>query len=138
MNDNLLQAKEKLAEGTYTCVLIRKSITYLSAERGVKPLLNWLTSDTDLQGFSAADKVVGKAAAFLYILAGVREVYAPVMSEAAIDVLKAHGIEAYYDFAVNTIINRAKTGMCPMEQAVWSISEPEAALAAIRQRIASL
>jgi len=138
MNDNLLQAKEKLAEGTYTCVLIRESVTYISTERGVKPLLNWLTSGMNLQGFSAADKVVGKAAAFLYVLAGVREVYAPVMSKAAIDVLEAHGIATYCDSAVKAIINRAKTGMCPMEQAVWSISEPNAALTAIRQRLATL
>jgi len=138
MTNNLLPAKKKLEEGRYTCVLVKESITYTSMERGVKPLLDWLASDTDLQGFSAADKVIGKAAAFLYALAGVREVYAPVMSEAAIDVLKEYGIKAHHDFVVKGIMNRTKTGMCPMEQAVREISEPEAALTAIRQRIATL
>jgi len=138
MTNNLLPAKKILEEGRYTCVLVKESITYTSTERGVKPLLDWLASNTDLQGFSAADKVIGKAAAFLYALAGVREVYAPVMSEAAIDVLKEYGIKAHHDSVVKGIMNRAKTGMCPMEQAVREVSEPEAALTAIRQRLAAL
>lgn len=54
-----------------------------STERGVKPLLQWLDGENSVKGFSAVDKVVGRAAAFLYVLLEVKEVYAGVMSEGA-------------------------------------------------------
>ena len=54
-----------------------------STERGVKPLLQWLDGENRVKGFSAVDKVVGRAAAFLYVLLEVKEVYAGVMSEGA-------------------------------------------------------
>ena len=60
-------AREQLAAGDYTCVLRRGDREYTTRERGVKPLVRWLTEDTDLRGFSAADKVVGKATAYLYL-----------------------------------------------------------------------
>ena len=35
----------------------------------------------DLRGFCAADKVIGKATAFLYVLMGVNSVYFPTSTE---------------------------------------------------------
>ena len=92
MNSNLTRAIEQLNSGVCTCVLCKEDIVCTSTERGVKPLLNWLDRGVDLHGFSAADKVVGKAAAFLYVLLGVKEVYAPVMSESAIYTLAGNGV----------------------------------------------
>ena len=66
MNSDLLKAKKMLHEGGYTCVLCKSDKVYTSNERGVKPLLNWLDSNINLNDFCAADKVIGKAAAFLY------------------------------------------------------------------------
>lgn len=111
---------------------------YTSTERGVKPLLNWLDRGTDVKGFSAADKVVGRAAAFLYILLGVKEVYAPVMSQGAISTLAENGIEVRYDISAEHIINRGGTGYCPMEEAVSGLSDPEEALEAVRKRLVEL
>ena len=138
MNNDLRQAKNRLAEDACTCVVVKDDAIYYARERGVKPLLTWLADGTDLQGFSAADKVVGPGAACLYVLLKVRAVYAPVMSEAAIAVLREYGIELEYDIAVPAIFNRDRTGFCPMEQAVRDISQPAEALAAIRQRLAQL
>lgn len=138
MSGNLMEAVRLLENGKYTCVLSDGNVTYTSTERGVQPLADWLSSDTNLHGFSAADKVVGKAAAFLYILAGVKEVYAPVMSRAAIRVLEQHGIEALYKTQAEVIINRAGTGMCPMEQAVKEIEDPEQAFLAIEQKLKNM
>ena len=42
------------------------------------------------------DKVVGRAAAFLYVLLEVKEIYAGVMSEGAADVLSKYGICSGY------------------------------------------
>ena len=89
----------------------------------------------DLKGFSAADKVVGKAAAILYVLLKVEAVYAPVMSEGAISVLAENGISAFYDKKVSRIINRTGDGLCPMEQAVSDVTDPEEGLKKIRERL---
>ncbi|MDE7157453.1 MAG: DUF1893 domain-containing protein, partial [Lachnospiraceae bacterium] len=113
-------------------------IVYTGMERGVKPLLDWLDSDKEFRGFCAADKVVGKAAAFLYVLLGVETVYAPVMSRGAIDTLEQYDIQPLYDCSVDKIINRAKTGICPMEETVWDISSPEEALRAIKIKLTKL
>ena len=49
------------------------------------------------------------------ILSGVSEVYAEVVSRPALDLLTAEGIAVQYDVCVPAIINRAGTGICPVE-----------------------
>lgn len=131
------RARASLAQGLYTCVICRGEHTLVSAERGVKPLLSWL-SDGIGEGFSAADRVVGGGAAFLYVLLGAREVYAEVMSKPALSVLKRHGIKAEFGTLCEYIINRAGTGCCPIEEAVRGIDDPAEALKAIRERLKAL
>lgn len=138
MRSDLKRAVELLGGGGYTCVLCRGEETVTCTERGVKPLLGLLDGGNDWKGSSAADKVVGKAAAFLYVLLGVAVVYSPVMSEAAARVLRENGIEPRYDTLAEHIINRAGTGLCPMETAVAELSDPAEALRAIRKRLAEL
>lgn len=138
MNSDLTKAAALLNSGAYTCVLCRGDAVFTGTERGVRPLLGWLDGGVDLNGFSAADRVVGKAAAFLYVLLGAAAVYAPVMSEAATSVLAENGIQAHCGQTVKQIVNRAGTGICPMEEAVAEIAEPAAAAAAIKARLISL
>lgn len=135
MSENLEKAVEILNNGGYTCVLCGNGKTCTSNERGVKPLLEWLDGDLDLKGFSAADKVVGKAAAFLYVLLGVSEVYSRVVSEGALSVFESNGIRCVYDTRVANIINRAGMGFCPMEEAVRGLTSPDKALAAIKSKL---
>lgn len=134
MNTNLLNARNLLESGNYTCVLCRGDIVYTTTQRGVAPLLNWLDSGLDLTGFSAADRVVGRGAAFLYCLLGVKEVHARVMSQPAAAVLQAHGIGSQADSLVAGILNRAGTGPCPFEAAVMDLTDPQEALTAIRNK----
>ncbi len=127
-----------LQEEGFTCVLCGRGQIYTSRVRGIKPLLTWLDGGLDVRGFSAADKVVGKAAAFLYVLLGVKEVYAQVMSTPAKAVLEAHGVLNGCVEEVDAIRNRTNTGFCPMETAVWEISDDREALAAIRKKYKEL
>lgn len=129
------KARQILEENGYTCVLRRDETIHTATERGVKPLVRWLTEGIDVRDFSAADKVVGKATAYLYVLLGVKEVYAHIMSEAAAEVLHRHGVTAAWSRLVPNIINRQGTGICPFEEAVLEIHTPEEALTAIRARM---
>lgn len=138
MDHYLAKAHAVLADNHYTCVLCRGDRIYTSTRRGVAPLLGWLDSDLDLRGFSAADRVIGKATAFLYCLLGVKEVFARVMSKPAVQVLQAHGIPASWDTLVEGIENRQKNGPCPMEFATRNCTSPEEALVAVRQTLEAL
>ena len=138
MSSDLSFAKELFASGAYTCVLCKGDRTYTTEKRGILPLAEWVETGVPLGGFSAADKIVGRAAAFLYILLGVKEVHASVMSEEAMHLLSQNGIMATSDVNVTCIINRAGTGICPMEQAVLGIRKPEEALDAIRRTMERL
>ncbi len=132
------KAKELLLGSQNTCVICRENEVFQSSQRGVKPLLDFLDSKTDLKGACAADKVVGAGAAFLYVLLDVREVYALVLSERAKAVLMQNGISVYYDKLVPKIENRVRNGFCPIETAVLNETDPIAALTKIRQTLESL
>ena len=138
MGKDLENACAVLAREGCTCVLCKGDIYYKSSRRGVAPLMGWLEEGIDAKGFSAADKVVGKATAFLYCLLGVSAVHANVISDAAVAVLQEHGILLTYGQRVAAIQNRTGDGLCPMEMATREISDPADAPAAIRAALARL
>lgn len=138
MDHDLSRAIELLESGHYTCVLCHGDAVITDHRRGVRPLLQWLDDGPSLQQFYAADKVVGKAAAMLYCLLGVRALYAGVLSRPAQQVLRSHGIEVSCGILVDAIRNRSGTGLCPMEQAVWSLDDPADAPEAIRRALQAL
>ena len=132
------RAKALLTEGGYTVVLCRGEVTYTDTRRGVAPLLALLDAATDVRGFVAADKVVGKAAAFLYLRLGVAAVHAGVISVPARDLLIAHGVSVSCDTLVPAIRNRTGDGYCPMETVTLPLTDPIEAEATIRRRLAEL
>lgn len=132
---DLENARHILKAGNYTCVLCKDTHVLTSLERGVKPLVAWLEANVAQDGYSAADKVVGKGAAFLYVKLGVRAVFAGVISTAALLLLQRHGIPVEYDREVDYIVNRKGDGRCPFELAVADIDEVELAYLAIRAKM---
>ncbi|MBE5882662.1 MAG: DUF1893 domain-containing protein [Lachnospiraceae bacterium] len=127
-----------LKEQELTCAFVKDDLVYISKERGVRPLLECYKGKQMEPGFSAADKVVGKAAAFLYVLLGVGEIYTDVISRPALDVLNRAGIDVSYGQLADAIRNRVGTGFCPMETAVMDIQEPDSALAAVEETLAKM
>lgn len=138
MTEELRRAKEALdADTAVTLAVCRGDDLTVSREKGIKPLLK-LTQGDDLRNASAADRIVGKAAAMLYALTGVEEVFAQVLSEQGRTVLKHYGIVYEYGTLTENIINRSGTGLCPMEEAVKDIDDLKEALAAIKAKVAAL
>lgn len=135
---DLNKARNLLVSGDYTCAVCRGDVSFTTRQRGVKPLLTWLDEGRDLKNASAADRVVGRGAAFLYCLLEVKEVHARVMSRPAMEVLTAHGIAAGADTLVDGIVNRKGTGPCPFEDAVMHITDPAEALTAIRKKMTEI
>lgn len=129
------QAKNSLLKGEYTCVLSNGEKELFSTKRGVKPLLEWLDTGEDFSSFYAADKVVGTATAFLYVLLKVQGVYARVISKRGVQVLKNNAIFVEYEDVVENIINRKGDGICPFEEAVLQETDPEKAYEIIKRKI---
>ena len=94
-------------------------------QRGVKDLLTLVTTVPEvLHSAIIADKAVGKAAAACMVQGGVKQVWADVMSEPAMTLLRAYGVEAECGTLVDHIINRAGTDWCPMERLSREIDDP--------------
>lgn len=135
---DLEKARSLLEKENYTCVICRGDDVITDRRRGIRPLMELLESGKDLHGYSAADKVVGKAAAFLYCLLGVKALHAGVLSVPARDVLVSAGISVGWGSLVPAIRNRAGDGFCPMETAVWDLTDPALAPDAIRNTLKKL
>lgn len=136
--EDIKRAKDLLSIDGTTLALCKGSWTHTSRERGIRPMVDFICGGVGPKGFCAADKVVGKAASLLFVLAGAGQVYAEVMSEGAIAVFETHGISWSCDTKTEHIINRQGTGLCPMEQAVSGTDNPSEALAAIKCKLAEL
>ena len=126
------KAREALVNHTLAIVCGESIQTY--NDRGIKTLLSVL-SDTPniLCGATVADKIIGKAAALLMVNGNVKEVYAEVISESAIDIFRRYRIPFACGKITEKIINRSGTGICPMEKAVLEINEPKNAFEALKQ-----
>ena len=82
----------------------------------VKDIVSILKENKNaLKNAIIADKVIGKVAASLLIVAGVKEIYANTISNFAIPVLEKNNVKYEYKNKAEYIINNEKTGMCPME-----------------------
>ena len=137
--DNLLKtARQMLIDGGYTCAVLLNDGEYTSHERGVKPLITLLESGRHTRGAVAADKCIGAGAAHLYVLLGVKAVWANLISESAIEVLKNSGIEVDYEKCVPYIINRRGDGRCPIECAVEGAKDSAEAYALIKSALKAL
>lgn len=125
---------KSLLTGDNTCVVVKGKNVLISQMTGIRPMMEYIKEGKDLKGFSVADKIVGKAVAMLFRKAGIKEVYAEVLSESALKFLKRENVKVTYNVLTDKIINRAKTGICPMEATVLNIEDFEKGYLALREK----
>ncbi len=118
----------------HTLALCKNGEVLTSDLRGVAPMVDFLLKGRDLTGYSAADRVVGKAAAMLFVKAKIRAVFAQTISVPAEAFLRAHGVEVRYENRTERIRNRAGTGFCPMESVVADEDDVERAFSLILRK----
>lgn len=127
-----------ITEGTASCVVIKENtIVKTQCDKGIGPVIRLYESGL-LQDAFVVDKIIGKAAAMVMTLGGVKGCYGVTMSASAVRWLKEHHISVQYETCVDAIINRAGDGICPMEQTVKDIEDAETALVALKGKIAEL
>ena len=128
--------RERLEKEHLTCIVSREDTLYRSQARGIRPLVTWLREEPHFcRGGRAADRVIGKAAALLFVYGGIRAVYAGVLSELALAVFQKAGVEVEYGRHVPFIVNRDLPGLCPMETLVAGVDDPAEAFAILGQAV---
>lgn len=133
---NVERAKSILsAQKNCTCVFCKGERFYTSTYRGIYALVQFLSQDVDLTNFSVADKVIGKAAALLLVIAGVKEVYAQVMSEPALYTLSYYGILCTYTQIVPEILDYERKEICPLEAIIAHTKDPEEAYQILKKAL---
>jgi len=134
------QARVLINKGKAECVLIKDGrIIAEKSGGGVSPLLSFYDeSPKMLNGSIVVDKVIGRAAAFIAISAGASHVHGEVMSSDAESLLTKHGISSSHHLLVPRILNRNRSGLCPLEKSVSGIEDPAKALASLRRAIAKM
>ncbi len=133
---DLEYAKSELAN--HTLVLCKERSLITSDKHGVAPMLDFLSDELDLSGYSAADIVVGKAVAMLFVLAKIKEVHAEVLSFEGKEYLEKNNIKVTYNKLIPHILNRTKDDLCPMEKVVHSLDNPSEAFVALKNKILEL
>lgn len=128
-------AKDILDRENNSIAIVKNgNLIFSSKERGIKPIYMALKEQgAALKGSSVADKVVGKAAAMIYIYGGVKEFYTKLISENAIKILDGTSILYEYDESVPYIKNFDGSRMCPIETISVRVNDVEELLKEISE-----
>jgi hypothetical protein len=93
------------------------------------------SQDYNLKGFSAADKLAGKASALLMVNAGIENVFAQTISRTALQIFYTREVSVSYDKMIEQVLNREHDGPCPMEQLLIGIDDPQEAFTKLKEKI---
>lgn len=129
-------AKEGLVG--HTICLCKDGQCLTSDRRGIAPMMDWIAEGIDLTGYSAADVVVGKAAAMLFVKSGIAAIYAKTISRSAKAYLESHGVSLSYGTLTEYIINREGTDICPMEKTVLATDDAAEGYRLLKERFAAM
>lgn len=130
---------KSLHEGNYSCVIENVDGVHFFSGKGVSDLYALVKEQNSfLNGASVADKVVGKAAAALMILGGVKNVYTDLISAPALEMFEKGGINVSYSGIVPNIRNRDNTDLCPLEKKIGANDQPEIILSLVDEFIETM
>jgi hypothetical protein len=132
--DLIDEMKSLLAAGRSIVTAKSGVITHFADGAGIAPALDALDKGR-LGGALVADRIVGRAAAAIFVLGKVKKVYAGVISAGAAEFLAAAGVETEFGEKTPAIINRKGDGPCPMETAVKDLQDAEKMVEILRKAV---
>ncbi len=131
--------KTLIEEHNASLVIGNGSDIHLCFGSGVSDLYRLYTTMPQLlHSAIVVDKVVGKGAAALMMLGGVKEVYAYVISRVALNLLDNSDIKVCYARLVENIINRKGDDICPVEKRCKDAITPQECFPLIQSFLQSL
>lgn len=112
----------------YTLALIKDDkIIYSSTKSGIRPIVECILKyKGKIKGCALHDKIIGLGAARIVVYSGlINELCSQVISTKAIQYLMKNKISFELREAVENIMNKEKTDICPMEQKAMKIKNDE-------------
>ena len=122
----------------HTICLCKNGECLYSEKKGIAPMMGFIADGVDLEGYSVADIIVGKAAALLFVKCKIKAVFAKTISARGKEVLENNGIPFEYGTLTEKIINRDGTDICPMEKTVLQTDDPEEGYILLKNKIQSM
>ena len=124
--------------GSATFVIVKNGkIVSSDSPRGIAYTIKAF-EDGKLSGTFVADRIIGKAAAMIFSLAGVKACYGRTVSQSALKWLNDHNIKVTYGECTEHIINRTGDGICPMESTVKDTDNAQKALELLKAKVTEL
>ena len=130
---DLQNAKKNLL--IHTICLCKDATCLFSDKKGISPMMDFINDNIDLNGYSVADLIVGKAVAFLFVKCNIKNVYAKVLSKSGKEILDKYHIYYEYETITEKIINREGNDICPMEKVVLNIDDAEIAYIKLKEKL---
>ena len=103
------------ATGLSILIIKNEKILFQSKEEMSKPLVKAIR-ETDMNDATVYDKIVGRAAALLFIYAKVKKVFGVVASKPAIEMAQKFGLILTPGIITENIMNHAGSDTCPMDK----------------------
>jgi hypothetical protein len=120
-------AKSDVRKKDFTLSIVKDGKMILQSKTpGVSALVTAIEMDRQsFRGASAADKVLGRAAAMLFVYSEVKCVFALLASQDAIATLERFGMPFECEKTVAKILNRNQTSTCPFESLIQDVENPQ-------------
>jgi len=136
MQTDLQLAKQQLIQKKLSLVVAKRGKALFETEtHGINGLLDAIKElENDMRDSSVADRIVGRAAALLFVYSGVIAVFAVTASEGGVEVLKENKILHEFERLVPRILDSKKLDICPFEKLVSGLSEPKKAYDELKAR----
>ena len=129
MNTDLDIAKKRLTENRLSLSIVKEGkILFESSSNGLKDLFEAVNKlGTSLRNASIAYRIVGKAAAFLFVYSRADSVFAVTISERGLKLLEQNHVSAEFRNIVPNVLNRERTDGCPFEKLVLNCRDAKEA-----------
>ena len=112
------KAKEIFNSGDYSFVLVKGEDIIKETQKGLGPLVKLAEGEKDFTDYSICDRITGRAASFLYVLLGLKEVYAVKMAKLAVQILDRAEIKFGAGGFVETVLDENMSDTDKFEKAV--------------------
>lgn len=131
---DLEKAKEIFEKENCTLVIVKDESIIKSKEKGLSKLIELINNDEDLTDYTVCDNICGRAASFLYVLLGVKEVYAKTMAKLSIQILDRAEIKYSAESFVENLLD-SENQTDKMELAVLRSGTPLKAFEDIKKEL---
>ena len=120
-------AKSDVRKKDFTLSIVKDGKMILQSKTpGVSALVTAIERDRQsFRGASAADKVLGRAAAMLFVYSEVKCVFALLASQDALTTLEMFSVPFECEKTVAKILNRNQTSTCPFESLIQDVENPQ-------------